>query len=135
MSIINMQDLGLDQTFEPEITPDNTEVKVRIIEAVEGISGKGNVYIRLRLEVADNPKAQSITTFINIPNPQTQDEKKLNNSRRFFKRWTDAFGIDQGRALNPEVDLPGMEAWAIVGVDVSDEYGEQNNVKRWVTPK
>jgi hypothetical protein len=43
--------------------------------------------------------------------------------------------IDYSRPFDWEDDLVGLEGWIILGVKKSDEYGDQNTVKKYVAPK
>jgi len=52
-----------------------------------------------------------------------------------FKSFATAFGIDYSRPFSWTDDLPGKEGWLIVGVRKSDEYGDQNSVKKYIAGK
>jgi hypothetical protein len=52
-----------------------------------------------------------------------------------FKQFATAFGLDYSRPFSWEDDLVGLEGWVILGVKKSDEYGDQNNVSKYVLPK
>ncbi len=41
----------------------------------------------------------------------------------------------RGGSLDPDEDLKGLECTAVLGVKTSDEYGDQNTIKRLVIPR
>jgi hypothetical protein len=41
----------------------------------------------------------------------------------------------RSRPGEPEDDWPGLEGWAILGMEKTDQYGEQNFVKKFVAPR
>ena len=62
------------------------------------------------------------------------DEKQRNNASFKIKLFLETFDLDP-KSLDDPQDLIGAEGWAILGLEESDEYGEQNFVKKFIAPK
>ncbi|MFH1547215.1 MAG: hypothetical protein ABIC57_01895, partial [bacterium] len=52
-----------------------------------------------------------------------------------FGRFAECFGIDYSRPFSWEDDLNGLEGWVILGLKKSEEYGDQNIIKKFVVKK
>jgi hypothetical protein len=63
---------------------------------------------------------------------QKLDPKQYARQLFDFKQFTRAFGIDLSRPFSWEDDLPGLEGFLIVGVRKSDEFGDQNTVRKYL---
>ena len=51
-----------------------------------------------------------------------------------MKNFLATFDLDESSLNNPE-DIKGAEGWAILGLEDSPEWGEQNYVKKFISPK
>jgi hypothetical protein len=58
------------------------------------------------------------------------DAKRTNSAKYKLKTFMDAFGISYNS--NPATDWAGSEGWAILGVEETDAWGEQNFVRKFV---
>lgn len=129
MSIIDLSDQDVMNTPDPIVMDADSEVQLRIIACDHKNNKDGNPYILPRMEVIDEPLAKEVTKYLGLPHPG-MDEKQLMRAKNALKHFFNAFDVPE--KFDPE-DLVGMEGWAILGVEESDEYGESNYVKRFVT--
>jgi hypothetical protein len=115
------------------------EHKVRYLGATSGINKNGGDYYQARLEIADDPYTKDFTYYLGLPSSY-MDAKQINNTKNNIKDFCFAFGaqppstISEFKDLMNGGDLVGMEAWAVLTEKDSDEYGMQNNVKRFNKP-
>ncbi len=123
-----LTDINFDNVVEPRAVDADKEYKIRIIEARQGTDKNGNPYILPRFEILDEVGAKDFTYFLGLPN-DSMDAKRLNAVKYKIKNFLDAFGLDV--SSDPE-DWAGSEGWAILGLEESEQYGEQNFIKRFV---
>jgi len=123
---------------EPHCVPAGEEYELRIIEAKVGTAkSSGMPYIRCRCEIIGDDAANDISMFVSMPHADR--EPKSNN--RLLKRlndFCDAFELPsplKNPKFNPEEDWQGATGWAILGVETSEEFGDQNTVKKVVARK
>ena len=121
---------------EPKQLPAGSEVKARIVSIRTGISDKNDC--TWRSVVYDVPAEPMVTEFNDFMWDLDKDKltpKQFARELYKFKQFASAFGIDFSRPFSWEDDLPGKEGWIIVGVKKSDEYGDQNTVKKYIAKK
>jgi len=133
MSILDLGNIDVNDSFEPIAMDADSEIEVQIVDIKMDTDKNGEPYLLPRFEVVDEPTAKEFTKFLRVPNPAL-GEKKLNSAKRALANFGAAFDIDFGGKLDIE-ELRGLTGWVIVGVEESEEYGDQNYVKRFVTPK
>jgi hypothetical protein len=121
-------DMNFDDVVEPRAVEPDKEYKLRIIEVREGTDKNGNGYALPRLEVLDEVGAKDFTYFLGFPH-DGMDAKQLNSSKYKIKSFCDAFNLDPNA---PFEDWVGAEGWAILGLNETDEWGEQNFIRRFV---
>lgn len=119
---------------EPHILAKGTEAQVRVIGVNEGMSDKnGARWFMPRFDYPSDPMVKEFTQFFWNPLDSaklTEKQKQMNNYS--FKQFCACFGVDLSKPFAFE-DLIGKEGWVIVGVQKSDEYGEQNTISKYVT--
>jgi hypothetical protein len=128
---------------EPTTLKKGTEVKARIISVRTGVTEKeesdyyGISYFSIVFDTPDEPLAKEFNDFFwdlsDIEKLRNVSEKAAQGAMRHFRSFAEAFGIDFSRPFDLEDDLPGKEGWLIVGVKKSDEYGDQNNVQKYLS--
>jgi hypothetical protein len=133
--MIDMSGEDFDNTQEPYAVKAGEEYKLVIVDVKEGKDKNGLDYLQPRLEVVGEPFAKDFTHFMHLPNKAEMSDKQLNRVRWNMKSFAECFGIDLGRPQDPKEDWVGMEGFAILGISKSEEYGEQNFVKKLITPK
>ena len=124
-----LDDVNLDDAVEPTAVPGDTEYKLRITDAKEDTDKNGNPYLLPRFEAVDHPAAKEFTKFLRLPHPDQSDKEK-NNTLWALKLFSEAFDFSFN-SLDLE-SIIGNEGWAILGVEETDEYGEQNFIKKFV---
>lgn len=134
MAMIDPTEYGLDESQEPYAVAAGEEYKLVIVEVKDGVDKNGLDYLMPRLEIVGEPFAKDFTHFLHIPNKEAMGEKQLNRVRFAYSSFCKAFGIDTSRPYDPVDDWPGSEGFAILGVGSNEMYGEQNFIKKLVTP-
>jgi len=130
---------------EPTTLKKGTEVKARIIAVRTGVVEKeesaytGISYFSVTFDVPDEPNVKEFSDFfwdlVDIDKIKNISEKASFSAIRHFRNFAESFGIDYSRPFNLEEDLFGKKSWLIVGIKRSDEYGDQNIVQKYVSPK
>jgi hypothetical protein len=124
----------IDNAPEPYAAASGTEVKARIIKVTSGVSDKNDcVWHNVLFDCPDDPMLKEFSAFFWELNKNKLDGKQYQRAVYQFKAFAQAFGIDYSRPFSWEDDLIEKEGWVILGVKKSDEYGDQNNVKKFVS--
>lgn len=123
----------LSTAQEPYALKDGEEVKLRIMEVrKETRPSDDTEYFNVRLEVPDQPFSKEIAHFLNVPDRKLMNAKQINVARNEMQKFLAAFEIDTERPFDPTEDWPGQEGWCILGMRKSDQYGEQNYIKKLI---
>ena len=123
-----MLDVTVDDAVEPKVMEEDEEYTIRIVSARVTESDKGRFLIP-RFEIVDEPYAKEFTMVLRLPDNEMTPKQK-NEAKWRLKCFYEAFDFMPRGEYDPGTELPGLEASAILGVSESDEYGEQNYVKR-----
>lgn len=143
MTLLNMGVMGLDEAVEARAVEGGNEYKLRILSVRKSSyvskpesknPGEEVEYLQPTLEVVDDPTAKEFTHFLNIPSSK-MDAKALNRARLALLQFCQAFNLDISGEVNPEDDWTGAEGYAILGMKEDEKYGEQNYIKKLITPK
>ena len=131
----SLLDIGDDiaNAPEPKVVPADEEYKLRIISAVQDIDKNQHPYILPRFDVADQPFSKDFTKFIGLPHSEL-DEKAMVRARSNLRIFLECFGLPTSGQL-PIDDMIGKTGWAILGIEETEQYGEQNYVKKFIAPK
>lgn len=138
MSLVDYSDIqgDIQDAPEPKVLDAGTEVKVRIIGARTGVSDKNDCsWFMPTYDVPDEPMVKEFNDFFWDLDREKLTDKEYQRALYKFKIFAAALGIDYSRPLDWEDDLPGHEGWLIVGIKKSEEYGEQNTVRKYVAPR
>lgn len=133
--VYDLGEMNLDAGQEPKAVEAGQEVKVTIIGCKKDVDKNDHKYIQPRFEMVDFPLSKDFTAFFHIPDVSWMTAKQLNGARFGMKNFLTCFGIDPASRISFEDDLPGHTGWVIVGKSESDEYGEQNFVKKFVVKR
>lgn len=136
-----LDDIDYENSQEPTAVPADQEYKLRIVDVKTDLSTptglptdkNGNYYLLPRFEIIDEPLAKEFTRFIGLPH-EGMDEKKKNSTGYALKTFLAAFDLDS-RSISDPTDMVGAEGWAILGLEETEQYGEQNYVKKFIIPK
>jgi hypothetical protein len=137
--MVDYSNINLDDVPELEILPAGKEVEIEIKMVFTGTSDKyeGNPrYYQPLFEAIDMPTVPDFQGFLWEPHdieklPPKQQVRALAD----FKKFTQCFNIDLSQKFEWEEDIPGKTGWVITGVKKSDEYGDQNIVKKYLNPR
>ena len=138
MSLVDYSDIqgDIENAPEPKVLPAGTEVKVKIISVRTGNSDKNDCnWFSPIFEVPDESMAKEFNSFFWELDKTHLTAKEYARTLYDFKLFAKAFGLDLSRPFDPEDDLVGLEGWVIVGVKKSEEYGEQNTIKKYIAGK
>jgi hypothetical protein len=119
---------------EPYILQKGEEVKVRITNVRVGES-EGRPYWIPMYEVPDQPMANEFSDFfwtLSSDNKEILTRKQWERNIYNTKCFLECFGVDLTKPFDPEEDFIGLEGWVIVGVKSSEEYGDQNTVRKYI---
>lgn len=124
-----LEGMNFEDVVEPTAVPEG-EYELRIIEVTQDLNKNNEPYIMPRFEIASEPTAKEVTKYMALP-IATMDEKKLNKTKLNLKRFFEALGVDASSGVELE-QLQGETVWAVLGLEESEDYGEQNFIRRFV---
>lgn len=128
----------IDEAQEPSILPAGSEVKARIIAVRSGLSEKNNnaQWYSPVFDIPSEPMVKEFSGFLwDLKDRNKLDPKTAGRCAADFKNFAQAFGLNYSKPFSWEDDLVGLSGWIILGVKKSDEYGDQNTVKKYVVGK
>lgn len=138
MSLLDPDALGLGDAQEPKALQKGAEVHLLITNVVKGKwtdkndSAVEHEYYRVVLDPMDEPFAKSMSHMLSLPD-SNQSEKGRNGAKWALKCFIEGIeDFDATRPFDPVVDWKGKTIWAILGKTESDEWGEQNTVRKIV---
>ena len=135
MTMLDLTEYDLPNAPEPKAVKAGEERKLRILSVDSGTDKNGLDYYMPRFEITDEPTSKDFTYFLHVPNKEKMNEKQLTRARWAMKTFCECFELPLDRPVNPEDDWPGNEGWAILGMKEDEQYGEQNFIKKFITPK
>ncbi len=138
MSLLDLTEIldEIEDSQEPTTAGKGTEQKLRIINVNGGVSDKNNCeWFSPVFEVMDAPLVKEFNTFFWVPDKEKLDPKQYARSLYDIKVFAKCFGLDLSVAIDYNDDLPGKTGWAILGLKKSEDYGEQNTVKKFILPQ
>lgn len=135
MSIVDMTEYDLPSAEEPKAAKAGTEYKLRILSVDKDVDKNGLDYLMPRLEIVDEPTSKDFTYFMHLPNREKMNAKQLTRAKWNLKTFCECFSIPMDQPVDPEDDWPGEEGWAVLGMKEDEQYGEQNFIKKFITPK
>lgn len=130
-------DLNLDEVPDLHAVPGDREYQLKVSDAKVGTSSgaktSGQQYVLVYFNIMDEPDTKRVTYPIMLPSPE-EDEDTNNGRKRQMKAFLQALGFDISTGFNVE-ELQGETCWAILDVEDDPQYGERNNIKRFVNPQ
>lgn len=125
-------------TYQPPVTlPTGSTVQLVIKKAELKLSKAGDPMLTLTLAVVDQPTVSIIFANYMIPNKQPGMSEEEAGKHNFFQRnfieLTKAFNVDFSQGVDTTV-LEGLMAWAILK-QVTDDFGEKNEIAKWTGQK
>lgn len=110
------------------------EYELRLLGGTIDRDKNGNPYFMPRFDIPSEPNAKDFTDFIRLPH-DGMDEKQLNRAKWRLSSFKACFDIGENVKISLNEDLPGLTGWAIIGMKDDPEYGEQNNIRKYLAPK
>lgn len=132
MTIIDMAEYALDESWEPTTVPKDEEYEIRIISFLKDIDKRGYHYIMPFFEVTSEPRCKEFGAYMPLPNPDMMSEKELNNARRDLAAFMAAF--DLGISIDMDSDV-GKTGWAILGLGKDKNDEPVNKINKFVTSR
>ena len=134
-NMIDPSEWNLGDIPEPAVLDDGDEVKVTITSVQDARTKMGDIpYWRITLEATGQPLVKEFSFNLYQPH-EDQTEKQNYNAKYRIQQFMKAFGLDMSRPFDPEEDWIGESAWCIVSMKEDKQYGKQNQVSKWITPK
>ena len=138
MALTDYSDLAndIDGAEEPTTLKAGTEVNARIISVRSGVSDKNDcTWYMPTFDIPTDPMVSEFNDFFWELDQTKLTAKEFARGLYKFQQFASAFGIDYSRPFDWEDDLTGKVGWMILGVRKSEEWGEQNTVKKYVAPR
>lgn len=124
-------DMDTSDVYDEVVHPTGTECQVRIISVDSSYSEKAEAkFWRISLEDANDPHVKRFSYFLWFEGKK-DDVRRRNNKKKEFMNFRAAFGLAEGQPVSKN-DLPGSIAWCILRKKETVEYGEQNEVSKWI---
>jgi hypothetical protein len=133
--LLDLAGMGLEDAPEPKVIDAGKEAKLRIMEVRRDTDKNDKEYLMPRFEVVGEPTAMDFTDFMYIPDPGWMDEKQLVRNKDKLRKFLSAFGVDLTSTIDLTSDLDGKEGWATLGVRSSDEFGDQNSIRKYLAKR
>lgn len=130
MPIINFGDYKLDDIPELRILPAGSEVKLRILDVKIEPDKSGDLMMKLRTDISDEPMTKEVYWTCHFPKG-TMSEGRIFILKKELGSFCAAYEIST-EADNDTADWLGKEGWAILGVESDAKYGDKNIVNRWL---
>jgi len=115
-------------THDEVVLEDGVEVQLRVLSVDSNVGPKGP-YKRITYEIMDEPFAKAVSNIISMPN-SNDDARRRNKKNIRLRDFMKAHGLDLEKPFN-WIDLVGVEVWAILGVELSEQYGDKNSIKKY----
>lgn len=139
MSLADYSDLEKEiaSSQAPSTLPAGTEAEIRIISVRDGVSDKNGAHYYMPVfDVPDHPLCAEFSDFFwDLAERDKIEPKQAARLLHQFKLFAECFGIDYSRPFSWTDDLVGKKGWAILGVRKSDEYGDSNSIKKYLSKK
>lgn len=125
-------DLNLDDAVDL-VAVEPEEYRLVIYDARIGRkTPESQAYLLVRFDIPDITNAKDVTHVMMLPDPSKEDAKQVNKRKLQIRELMQAIGLDWSGRIDLDA-MKGMECWAILGLEESEEYGEQNRIRRFVT--
>lgn len=130
MSIIDLTQAGLDETFETTVLPKGEEAELRIINIIEGKDKNGNNFIMPFFESTEDPYCKEFGDYLPLPNAN-MGVKELQKAKSRLSKFFAAFDIDASRPIDLD-ECMGKIGWAILGLGKDQEGEEVNKISKYL---
>lgn len=124
-------DVDTSGAVEP-VAADAGEYQLRVTGGIIDTDKNSHPYFMPYFEIPSEPHSKSVSDFFGLPY-DGKPEKDLNNDNWKLETFKQCFGVSGARIDLKEI--VGLDGWAVLGKKESSEYGEQNNVRKYIAPK
>jgi hypothetical protein len=131
MSIIDLTNMAMDDTFELTVLPKGEEAKLRLLNIADGTDKNGNNYMMPFFESVDDPYCKEFGDYMPLPR-EDMSPKELNNAKNRINSFCVAFNIDLSQPIDIET-VRGNEGWAILGIGSDQDDQPVNKINKYVT--
>jgi len=139
MALTDYSDLEkeIQDAPEPTILNRGAEVKARIISINEGISDKNDAqWYMPTFDVPAQPLVIEFNDFFwDLKEKEKIGDKQYQRLLTKFRKFATAFSLNYSKPFDWIDDLIGLEGWVILGVKKDEEYGDKNNISKYVIGK
>jgi len=132
MTILDLSEYALDDTWEPTTVNPDEEYQLRIVSFLKSKDKNGVEFLMPFFEVVDEERCKEFGEYLPFPNAATMGEKELNTARRKMSAFLSCF--DLGNNLDMESDV-GKTGWAILGMSTDRDGEPVNKIKKFVTSR
>lgn len=130
MSIIDLTDIAMNDTFEPTVLPKGEEAKLRLININDGIDKNGNAYIMPFFESTEDSYCKEFGDYLPLPSSE-MNPKDLNNAKLRISNFFAAFGINSSAPIDVS-EVKGNEGWAILGIGTGQDGLPVNKINKYI---
>jgi hypothetical protein len=123
----DFMDIDLDDVVEPQVLAEGSQVKV-VVESCTVPEGKE--YFCLTLKVTGGQDLVDPKGY--LTGTKGEEKESRNQRGRRIKLAVEALGVDPAHWKDPTT-WEGHSAWALLGLEDSEEYGRRNTLRRWVS--
>ena len=132
-------DIDTSDAKDPGVVEGGKEYKLRITsfltnaeDEVIRTNKNGDDYFMPLYEIETDEYVSPVSQYMPVPDKNKQDAKKYAENLSSLNKWKLCFDAPEG-GFELE-DMVGHEGFCILGVKDDAEYGEQNVVKKMMTP-
>lgn len=130
-------DLALDEVPELKAVPGNQEYRLRVTsvkhQVSKGEKTSGQELLLFYFDIVDHADTRPISYPVMLPSDQLT-ENDNNDRKRQLKRILQSMEWDLSKGFSLD-ELVGQDCFAILDVETTAEYGEQNKIKSFIVPK
>ena len=127
-------DIDTSDAQEPAAVPEG-EYKIRITGqrkdgegAIVRTAASGSKYFIVTFDLPEEPLSKGLSQIFSVPT-EDMEPKRVNASKWQLECFKRTFGLSE---LNFD-SMVGKEGYALLRKTFSEEYGEQNDVKKFIT--
>ncbi len=136
-----LEDINFQNVVEPRTVPGGEEYRLRIVDIKRDnednqklpTDKNGYRYLMPIFEIPDEVGAMNFNHYLRLPSEDMSD-KELNNAKYRIKQFLECFGFDSNNPPDLD-DFSGAEGYAILGEQSDPEYGDQNNIRRFIVQR
>lgn len=112
--------------------PGDQEYELKLVQITEQATDKNGLpFVQFLFEIVDHPNTKIVSHFMPMPHPQ-RSETDQNRALGAWAKLEEGLGVTMNGVSAEE--LIGTRCFALLDYKENDQYGAQNNIKRFVGP-